>query len=245
MLKFITVWTRSFLPPKDNLFNLLDAHLPALHERDILLITSKILAIHQGRCMPLSSRTRKDRLIKKEAEWYMPRKNVPHGYTILTIKQNTLLGSAGIDESNANNHMILWPTRISALLKKIARHLKKKHHIKELGIIATDSHSIPLRFGTVGISIGSYGIEPLHDYRGSKDIFGRTLKSTQGNIADALAAAGVLLMGEGNEQVPCVIIRNASFVSFNTNSRAHTKLLVPLKEDLYFPLFKNFKKGKK
>ena len=245
MLKFIPIKTRPFLPPKDDIYDLLENYLPALQNGDILLITSKILAIHQGRCKPVRARKEKDALIKEEADWYLPRTSVPHGYAILTIKQNTLLGSAGIDESNANNHMILWPTRISALLKKIARHLKKKHHIKELGIIATDSHSIPLRFGTVGISIGSYGIEPLHDYRGSKDIFGRTLKSTQGNIADALAAAGVLLMGEGNEQVPCVIIRNASFVSFNTNSRAHTKLLVPLKEDLYFPLFKNFKKGKK
>lgn len=187
----------------------------------------------------------KDRLILREAEWYVPRNKVPNQYVILTIKNNTLLPSAGIDESNGNGYMILWPKRIPSLLKEITIHLKKTRRIKNLGVITTDSHSIPLRYGTIGISIGSYGIEPLRDYRGTKDIFGRILKFTKVNVVDALAAAGVLLMGEGNEQVPCVIIRNASFVSFTDNPRAYKKLQVSLEEDLYYPLFRHFQKGKK
>ena len=76
-------------------------------------------------------------------------------------------------------------------------------------------------------------------------MFGRKLIITQANIVDALAAIGVLLMGEGNEQVPCVIIRDASFVSFTNNPRAYKKLRVPLKEDLYYSLLRAFRKGKK
>lgn len=245
MIKFIKVKTRPFLPPKDNIYELFDTHLPPLKERDILLVTSKILAIHQGRCVLALSRKEKDRLIKKEAEWYVPRTRVPGKHAILTIKQHTLLGSAGIDESNGNGCVILWPRHIPALLKEVALHLKRKHHIRELGIITTDSHSLPLRYGTLGISIGSYGIEPLHDYRGAPDIFGRILKSTQANVVDALSAIGVLLMGEGNEQTPCLIVRGASFVSFMNNARTHKKLYVPLEKDIYHALFHTFRKKRR
>ena len=160
---------------------------------------------------------------------------------VLTIKDHTLIPSAGIDESNGQRYYILWPKNSSKEAKKIAVMLKKRDKIKRFGVIITDSHTTPLRWGTQGISIGFFGIEPLKDYRGKKDIFGRKLKYTQSNIVDSLANLGVLMMGEGKEQTPMVIIRGFKNLRF-TNKGTHRKLVIDPKKDLYYPLLKIFKK---
>jgi coenzyme F420-0:L-glutamate ligase/coenzyme F420-1:gamma-L-glutamate ligase len=92
----------------------------------------------------------------------------------------------------------------------------------------------------VGVSIGFYGLEPLRDYRGEKDIFGRTIQYKQSNIVDSIAAFGVLLMGEGSEQTPIVILRDAPFVRFAKRG-TYRQLIIPRKHDLYYPLLKKFK----
>lgn len=239
-MQFIIVKTRAFLPPRDNIYNLLDNHLPKLSEGDIVVITSKVLAIHQGRCVKIDESIKKDELIKQEADAYISRRQVPGGKVVLTIKHHTLIPSSGIDESNANGYYILWPKNINSLLKKIHKYLTRRRKIKKLGIITTDSHTIPLRYGVVGISIGFYGFEPLLDYRGKKDIFGRKLMMTQSNIADALAAISVLLMGEGKEKQPIVVIRGADFITF-TKRDTWRKIIVPKEIDIYEPLLKVFK----
>lgn len=237
-MQFLPIKTRSFLPPKDDLFKLLNEHLPTLKEGDVLLITSKILAIHQGRCLP-AGKTDKLKLIKKEADFSLPKNMVAGVNIMLTIKDSTLIPSAGIDESNANGYYVLWPKNANELCRKICGYLKKKHKLKKLAIIATDSHTTPLRWGTLGISIGFFGLEPLKDFRGKKDIFGRKLKYTQSNVVDSLSAIAVLLMGEGNEKVPMVIIRDAKFVKF-TGKNTYKKFVINPKKDLYYPLLKIF-----
>lgn len=238
-MQFIPIKTRKFLPPKDDIFKLLD-ETPRLKNGDVLFITSKILSIHQGRCVKIDGQD-KDRLILKEAERFVPKlKGAPHPF-ILTIKDYVIIPSAGIDESNANGYYILWPKNIQKSVKEIWQYLKKKHKLSKLGVVVTDSHTVPLRWGTQGVSIGFYGFEPLFDYRGKKDIFGRKLKYTQKNIADALSAIAVMLMGEGNEQTPLLILRGAEFVKF-TNKNLYRKLVVPPENDLYYPLLKPFRK---
>ncbi len=238
-MEIFPIKTRKINPPKDNLFEVLNNYCPELKEKDILLITSKVVSIHQGRCLPTKLVKNKDNLIKEEADAYIDRNNVPGKHAVLTIKNNTLIPSAGIDESNANQYYILWPNNPQKEAKKIYQHLKKRFSIKNIGVIITDSRTIPLRYGTIGISIGFYGIKPLKNYIGEKDIFGRKLKMTKSNIVDALAAAGVLVMGEGEEQTPMALIRNANFVKF-TNRDNYRELLVPLKKDIYYSLLKNF-----
>ena len=93
------------------------------------------------------------------------------------------------------------------------------------------------------ISIGAYGLELLKDYREEKDIFGRTIEMTQVNIVDALATMGVLLMGEGAEQKPLAIIRGVDLVKF-TDQENYKDLVIPVKEDIFYPLLKNFYKRK-
>ena len=112
-MQFIKVKTRALIPPKDDLYAAMDAAMPKLREGDIDLITSKVVSIHQGRCVSVSDIPDKDKLILKEAEAFIPRNRVPHGWAVLTIKRHTLIPSSGIDESYANGHYILWPRNIN------------------------------------------------------------------------------------------------------------------------------------
>lgn len=238
-MQFIPIKTKAVLPPKENIYGVLDKFLPKLKEGDVLFITSKVLAIHQGRCVKITPEVNKKDLIKQEAERYAI-SHSPSGDWILTVKNHTLIPSAGIDESNGNRYYILWPKNIPKLAQEICHYLKKKFSLNNLAIIVTDSHTIPLRYGVIGISIGFYGMEPFCDYKGKPDIFGRKLKYTKTNIVDALAAMGVLLMGEGKERTPMLIIRNAKFVQF-TQKSTYKKLVIPPEEDIYKPLLEVMK----
>lgn len=244
-MEFIKVRTRKFLPPQDDIYRVLDESLPRLKNGDVVLITSKVLAIHQGRCVLINEndKAQRDRLAKQEAEWYIDRKHVPHGF-MLTIKDYTLIASAGIDKSNGNGFFVLWPENTNKLLKEIVAYLKKKHKVRDLAAIATDSHITPLRAGVTGISTGFFGMEPVQDLRGTADIFGRKLKVTRVNIVDGLAAGAVLAMGEGRERTPIVIARGAKMVKFTTKN-TYRKLAVSPSIDIYRPLLKPFKKLKK
>jgi len=245
-MEFIKVRTRKFLAPKDDFYELLDAYLPPLKNGDVLLITSKILGIHQGRCVPIDKKIKnqKDILTMQEADRYLPiaREKI-YGFR-LTIKDHTIIASAGIDKSNSNGYFVLWPKNTNALLKEIVTYLKKKHKLRDLAAIATDSHVTPLRTGVNGISTGFFGLEPIIDRRGSPDIFGHKLKVTRVNVIDALAAIGVYLMGEGNERTPMVIARKFPNIKF-TNKNTYRKLVIKPEMDIYWPLLRLFKKIKK
>jgi F420-0:gamma-glutamyl ligase len=239
-MQFIPIKTRAFLPPKDNLFELLDT-LPKLKERDVVFITSKVLAITQGRSVKIEG-TDKSKLIKQEADRLVKKPVIAAGSKIyLTIKDNTLIPSSGIDESNGNGYYILWPKNTNAYLKKIHIYLTKKHGIKKLGVISTDSHTTPLRWGVTGISTGFYGIKPVKDLRGKKDIFGKKLKFTQANVVDALSVMAVLLMGEASEKTPMLIGRGLAMVEF-TDKNLYKKFVIDPKKDIYRELLKPLRK---
>lgn len=238
-MKFIKIKTRKFLPPKDNIFKLLNQHLPKLKEGDILFITSKVLGIHQGRTIKITNPKNKNKIIKKEADASLSKHKLAEHEFILTIKDHTLIPSAGIDESNGNGYYILWPKYTQKLLKEIWQYLRKKYKIKNLGVVTTDSHCVPLRRGTQGISIGFYGFEPTKDYRGKPDIFGKKLKYTQTNIVDPLSAMAVIYMGEGQEKTPLVIARGLDFVKFTTKN-LYKDLIIEPNNDIFAPLLKQF-----
>jgi F420-0:gamma-glutamyl ligase len=229
------------LPPKDSIYKALDEHLPKLKEGDVVFITSKILAIHQGRTIKIGEVSKK-KIIYSEAEKVAEGPTYKGQKFYLTIKDYTLIPSAGIDESNGNGYYILWPKNTQKLLKEIWLYLKKKYKLKNLGVVSTDSHTTPLRWGVTGISTGFFGFKPLKDMRGKKDIFGRKLKATQVNLVDGYSSAAVVLMGEGNEQVPIVILRGAKNLQF-TNKDTYKDLVIEPKNDIYRSFFKHFRKA--
>ncbi len=239
---FTPIQTRIVIPPKDEIWDILDT-LPTLQDGDILFITSKILAIHQGRCVPCEG-TDKNELIKQEATHYLPYTH-PQGFNVnLTITDNILIAAAGIDASNANNHYILWPKNVDALCRQIRDYLCKKHNIKNLGVISTDSHTTPLRYGVIGITTGLAGVEPLSDVRGKSDLFGRPLEITQINQVDALSSMAVLLMGETNECTPMVLLRGYDKIKFDEKASMENFKIAP-EIDLYTPLLSVMTKNEK
>lgn len=231
--------TRKFLPPQDDLWQLLDQSLPPLQEESVVVVSSKIVSIGEGRCIPFEAVPEKDRLIIQEADRYLGREHVPGGWVLHTLKRNLLSPSAGIDASNGAGHYILWPRDPLRSAVAIWRFLRRRSAVRRLGVVLTDSHSVPLRRGLLGIALAHHGFRPLRDYRRSRDVFGRALRISQTNVADGLAAAAVLVMGEGAEQTPLAVISDVPSVRFLVRPApargTYDRLDVPLEEDLYRP----------
>lgn len=220
--------TTSIIKNVDNLFEVVLTGLKKnevkVVEGDILVISSKILALTQGRIIELkrikpSARAkalnktqyglaREDerfvQLVLDEADAVLP------GKMLLTLKDGILIPSAGIDRSNApEGFAILWPEDPWNVAQKLLRSFCAHFHLKKLGVIICDSHCTPLRLGVTGIAIAWAGFFGIEDARGTKDIFGKKLKVTQKAVADNLSSAALVLMGEAAEKTPFVLIKNA------------------------------------
>ena len=235
-----TIKTKTVNPPKDDLLGKIKIALRSLKEKDIVVIASKVVSIWQGRCVRVADYLDKDDLVMREADFYLPRACTPGAWCMHTMKNNIFIPSAGIDESNALGHYILWPKNVKQTAKELWNWLRKNYRVKELGVIITDSHTISLRRGVLGISLAHYGFAPLRDYRGKSDLFGRELKMTQTNIADGLAAAAVVLMGEGSECTPLAVIRDVPGIAFvarpSKSKKPFSTFEIKTHEDLYYPL---------
>lgn len=227
------------IQPNDDLFALLDKHIPTVKERDIIVITSKIVSICEGRTVKNDESVDKDTLIRRESEYYIDDPALSRYHVTLSINRGVLIANAGIDESNANGHFVLWPKNPDTSAANIWTYLRTKHGVNELGVIITDSKLTPLRWGTTGFGLAYCGFNPLKDYIGTPDIFGRYLRVTKANIIDGLAASAVVVMGEGDEQTPIAIISDVPFVSFQ-NRPPTTQELQDVKidkiDDMYAPL---------
>jgi len=221
-------------PPRHNLVEFIRAHVKNLPEKSILVVTSKIVALSEGRTHFCKNEKEKIALIKNGSAWAIKTK-----FAWLTIKDGMILPSAGIDESNGNGQIILLPKNSFQTANALRQSLKKLYKIKNLGIIITDSRVFPLRAGVVGIALGYAGFKGVRDYRGQPDIFGRKLKISRTDIADCLATTAVVVMGEGKEKQPLAVIKNAP-VEF-TERINKNELKIDIKDDLFYPLFKHIK----
>lgn len=234
--------TRKCLPPKDDLFDLLSA-IKNLKENSVVAVTSKVVSIGEGRCIPLK-KINKDILIAKEADKYLERPK-PDDSVIYTIKNNLLVASAGIDESNGAGYYILWPKNPEKSAKKIRQFLKRKFKIKNLGVIITDSRITPLRRGVMGVAVAYFGFKPLKDYRGKEDLFGRKFEMETSDIPDSLATAAVLEMGEGTECQPLAVISDMPYIEFlqkkYTPKSSDFTFEMPEREDLFYPFLSSVK----
>ncbi len=240
-MKVKSIKTHKITKKDESIFLILATYLPRLKEGTVVAVTSKIVSICEGSMVEYASENLgfKEKIIKEEAELYVPRTSNKYN-VLLTIKGGAMSFSSGVDESNAKGHLILWPRNPQKSANEIREYLAKKYHLKRLGVIITDTASVPLRWGQRGVFVLAHsGFLPLNSYIGKPDIFGRKLKMTSAAIADALGTAAVLVMGEGNEQTPLAIIEDVSFVHFqnrNPTKKELAKLRMPLEDDLYAPL---------
>ncbi|MEX0672853.1 MAG: coenzyme F420-0:L-glutamate ligase [Candidatus Paceibacterota bacterium] len=213
----------------DDLFTFIQGSLPTINNKDILAVTSKIVALSQRRVAHLKD---KERIIKQESRKVIP---TPWGY--LTYTSEGWCINAGIDESNTEKEkMILMPRDIFSVAKTLRKQLKTFAEVEELGIVITDTRTIPLRAGTLGRAIGYAGFEPFKSYVDIPDLHGRRSRLTQSNVADSLAASAVLTMGEGAERSPLAIVRSAPVV-FTKDQDAEdpqeTDLVFQPEDDIY------------
>jgi len=239
-MEIYAVRTRTLQPPQDDLFEAIKKSSLDLKEGDCIAVTSKVVSILQGRCIPIDDVPHKDILAKQDADLYLERDNVPQQHVLHTIKNNYLISSAGIDASNADGYFVLWPKDPHGTAQSLLDWFSRTYGIKNLFLISTDSHSVPFRRGATGCAIGWAGFDPLYDHRGTQDLFGRPFKMEHTNVADSLAAAAVLVMGETNESTPLAVIRNAPYLISDAKAKEHEYAYeVPMQEDMYAPFFTN------
>lgn len=226
-MKVIPVRTRLFVEREDLALFILQ-HIPRLAEGSILAITSKIVALAEGRTADPAAR---ERTIRRESEWARKTKHV-----WLTLKDGMLLANAGIDESNAGGRLVLLPKDSFAAAAALRRSLRRHYRVRKLGILITDSRVMPLRAGVTAVAVGYAGFRGVRDYRGSKDLFGRIMRFAQTNVADSLATAAALVMGEGNERMPLAIIEGAP-VRYTQRVDAGEVRIAP-QDDMYQPVLR-------
>ena len=202
-MKVKSIRTRVFQENED-LFSFILQHIKQINEDSILVVTSKIVALSEGRTALYKNEKQKIALIKKESDLTIKTKIV-----WLAFKDGMVMANAGIDESNAKGKLILLPKDSFKSAEILRRKLMHYFQLKNLGILITDSRLLPLRAGAVGMAVGYAGFEGVKNYIGKKDIFGRKLKMSKTDVADSLATSAVFCMGEGNEQQPLALIIDA------------------------------------
>ncbi len=216
----------------DDLFQFIVSYFKELPEKSVIVVTSKIVALAEGRTAIIENAETKERLIRQESELAIVTK-----YTWLTVKDGMVMASAGIDESNANGKLILLPRDSFSTARLLRQKLRQRYEVKELGVLITDSRTIPLRAGVAGVALGYAGFRGIKDYRGTPDIFGRKFKVSRTDVADSLATSAALVMGEGNEQQPLAIIKQAPLTFCERVNRQ--ELRIDIEDDMYLPLFSN------
>ena len=155
------------------------------------------------------------------------------GVLIVEHKLGFIHANAGIDRSNIDqckDIVLLLPENPDESAKNISESISQ-HFKKNISVIITDTMGRPFRNGIVGFTIGSHNIECLLDERGKNDLFGNELKVTQIGIADELAAAASLLMGQAAQKKPVVLIKD---YKFNQNNLSDSQSLIRSEdEDLF------------
>ena len=200
---------------------------------DILVLAQKIVSKAEGRSVNLATVTASDRafdlanLTDKDprvVELILQESNAVlrtrPGLIVVEHKLGFVCANAGIDHSNLDSPLplgegpgvrvedwvLLLPENPDASAAELRRRLEEETGT-HIGVLIIDSHGRAWRMGTVGISIGFSGLPGLADLRGQPDLFGRILESTQVGVADELAAAASLMMGQAAEGTPVVHVR--------------------------------------
>lgn len=153
---------------------------------------------------------------------------------VVRRKDGLICLNAGVDKSNVEGHSMYsrLPLDSDKSANQLLRRLEKLSG-RKLAVIIADTHSRPLRVGQVEFAIGIAGMEPIVDYRGLEDMFGYNLRYKYVALADEVAAAAELVMGQGAEHTPVAIIRGLDRVKANQNGKLSKKLLLGGRLDIF------------
>jgi coenzyme F420-0:L-glutamate ligase/coenzyme F420-1:gamma-L-glutamate ligase len=239
--------------PGDDLGALITAALTtaglSLREGDILCVAQKIVSKAENRYMRLSEVTpsaralqladevRKDpRLVELILQESTAVSRTRPGVIITRHRLGFIAANAGIDRSNVvqddpeHERVLLLPLDPDASARRISEALYESSGVNT-AVVITDSHGRPFRIGTVGVAIGSTGLPAVWDKRGAQDRYGYRLRVTEIGLADEVASAASLLMGQGNEGQPIILMRGLDYPFIPESTTA--KLIRPAEFDLY------------
>jgi len=129
-------------------------------------------------------------------------------HALATIKRGILVANAGVDQSNSPpGYVALWPEDPQTAAEGLKASFSRRG--LDVGILIIDSRTLPLRMGNSGVAIGIAGFRAVEDLRGKPDLYGRPLRLKRFMVADNLASAAQLVMGETDESRPVALIRDA------------------------------------
>ncbi len=214
----------------DDLVTIIEAGLESanltLENGDVLVLAQKIVSKAEGRMVNLetvipsqeakqwAAKTEKDprllELILRESSQVL---RTRPGLVIVEHRLGFVCANAGIDRSNVSspdNTEGEWVLMLPEAPDKTAQMIRQaleQAHAARLGVLIIDSHGRAWRMGTAGVVIGVAGFPALMDLRGEPDLFGKLLQATQVALADELAAAASLLMGQADEARPIIHVR--------------------------------------
>jgi coenzyme F420-0:L-glutamate ligase/coenzyme F420-1:gamma-L-glutamate ligase len=235
----------------DDLAALIDAGLERagirLRAGDVIAVAQKIVSKAEGRTVELASVTPSARaqslaqevqkdprlvelILSESVRVVRSRPNV----LIVEHRLGFVMANAGIDQSNVApqdgvERALLLPRDPDGSAEALRARLSARHGLP-LGAIIIDSFGRPWRRGTVGVAIGAAGLPALLDLRGNPDLFGRVLQVTITGFADEIAAAASLVMGQGDEAQPVVVVRG---LSWSAAASPAAELVRPPAEDLF------------
>ncbi len=249
MIQIIPIKNIPIIRPGDNIvdiiLNALKKNKLQLKDKDILIIAQSIISKSEGNIINLdeiipskfaqilSKRLNKDakhiEIILQESKSIV---KISKGKIITESRLGFVCADSGIDHSNSpTNTVTLLPKNPDASASKIRDEIMRNLGI-EIAVIITDTHGRAFREGAINVAIGIAGLEPILDYRGTKDIYGNKLMTTKVAIADELASAAELLMGEADEKIPIVLIRGYEYISSNKKNLSN-KLIRKEEDDLF------------
>lgn len=235
--------------PGDDLAALILAALGAAGLRaadgDVFVVAQKVVSKAEGRLVDLRTVTpgawaaRLGTIVQKDPrlvqvildESRRVLRTVP-GVLIVETRQGFVCANAGVDHSNVGadeDVVALLPADPDASARRLRDAMAAATGAR-LAVVINDSHGRPWREGAVGVAIGAAGVAAVADLRGRPDLFGRTLRVTTVGLADELAAAASLVMGQGDEGVAVVVVRGRQFGADDAGARV---LQRPAERDLF------------
>ena len=230
----------------DEIINAIASESILVDDGDVIAIAQKIVSKSENRYLDISSLSPSEeaktlsKQIDKDPKFIQAilnesKKVVRYrmGVLIVEHKLGFIHANAGIDRSNIDQEqdiVLLLPEDPDQSAKEISQSLSQFFK-KNVSVIITDTMGRPFRNGIVGFTIGSHNIECILDERGQKDLYGNELKVTQIGIADELAAAASLLMGQAAQKKPVVIIKGYKFKQNNLSDSQ--SLIRGEEEDLF------------
>lgn len=214
-----------------------------LMDHDIIVVTHVIVSKAEGRVLPLSLFSPSGEALELARQLNKDPRHVEamlreavrvvrtgHEVIITETRHGLICANSGVDLSNvAEGYVALLPLDPDASARRVRSRIRELTG-RGVAVIIADSHGRPFRRGAINIAIGCSGIEPIWDRRGERDRHGRALRSKQICIADELASAAELVMGQAGEGVPAAVIRGYEYRESDEGAR---KIIRPEDERLF------------